>query len=59
MKVMLDIPDSWIDALMTLPVDPAEDEDTLEQRLYDAILAQVDHATERLRQQATAAGAHH
>lgn len=45
--VTLDIPESWIPTLMLIPVNP-DDDDTLEQRLYDAILRSVDDVTEAL-----------
>lgn len=56
MKVTLDIPDSWIEALKTLPLDPADDDESIERRLYDAILAQVDHASELIDRERKAAG---
>ena len=56
MKITLDIPDSWIEALKTLPLDPADGDESIERRLYDAILAQVDHATELIDGERKAAG---
>ncbi len=43
-KVVLEIPEQWIDSLMTIPIDPndADAQDTLEERLYFVILEEVD-----------------
>lgn len=46
-RVVLDLPESWVEKLMTLPVDLDEPEatDTLEERLYAVILQEVDAIT--------------
>lgn len=46
-RVVLDLPESWVEKLMTLPVDLDDPEatDTLEERLYAVILQEVDAIT--------------
>lgn len=49
-RVVLDLPESWVEKLMTRRVDLDEPEatDTLEERLYAVILEEVDALTNAL-----------
>lgn len=50
LRVVLDLPESWVEKLMTRRVDLDEPEatDTLEERLYAVILEEVDAITSAL-----------